>query len=130
MEIARIAAVGLIGAAMAIVLRKDNPTFSMFVGAATGIVIFLMTIPHIENALGLLTTIEQKAATSFIYAPILLKIVGICYIAEFGASALRDAGESGIASKVEFGGKMLILALAAPVVIKLLDEVFVLLKVY
>ena len=130
MEIARIAAVGIIGAAMAIVLKKDNPGFAMFTAAATGIVIILMTLPYIQDALGLLTSLEGKATTAFTYAPELMKILGICYIAEFGAETLRDAGEQSIAAKVEFGGKMLILAIAAPIVVTLLDKVFGLLNGY
>jgi stage III sporulation protein AD len=121
-EIARIAAVGIIGAALAVILRKDNPTFAMFVGVATGIAVFALTIPAIETALGILTDLENRASAAFAYAPQLLKIVGICYIAEFGAQALRDAGESNIASRVEFGGKMLILAIAAPIVAGLMDD--------
>ena len=46
----------------------------------------------------------------------MVKIIGIAYIAEFGSQMIRDAGQEGIASKVEFAGKVLILIMAIPII--------------
>ena len=52
-----------------------------------------------------------------------LKITGIAYIAEFGAEICRDAGEGAIAAKIEMAGKVIIIALAVPIITSLLDLV-------
>jgi len=51
----------------------------------------------------------------------ILKIIGIAYIAEFGAEVCKDAGEGAIASKIELAGKVIIIVLAAPIITSLLD---------
>jgi len=53
----------------------------------------------------------------------ILKIVGIAYIGDFGAQVCRDAGESAIASKVEFAAKVLVLIVALPIVVGLLETI-------
>ncbi len=46
----------------------------------------------------------------FAYFSIILKIIGIAYIVEFGgAQVSRDAGEEAIASKIELGGKVVMI---------------------
>jgi len=45
---------------------------------------------------------------------IVLKAVGIAYICEFAVQALKDCGESSIASKVELGGKLVMVAMTLP----------------
>nr|MDA8233783.1 stage III sporulation protein AD [Clostridia bacterium] len=43
------------------------------------------------------------------------------YIAEFGAQICRDAGEGAVASKIEFAAKVLVMILAIPIIIAILD---------
>ncbi|NLC37881.1 MAG: stage III sporulation protein AD, partial [Clostridia bacterium] len=45
------------------------------------------------------------------------------YIAEFGAQVCRDAGETAIASRVEFAAKVLIIVLAIPIVVAILETI-------
>ena len=40
---------------------------------------------------------------------------------EFGAEISRDAGEEAIATKVELGGKIIIMVLAMPILLALMD---------
>ena len=44
----------------------------------------------------------------------LVKIIGMAYLVQFGAEICRDAGESAIGSRVELGGRVLILSLTLP----------------
>ncbi len=58
----------------------------------------------------------------FAYFSIILKIIGIAYIVEFGgAQVSRDAGEEAIASKIELGGKVVMMVLAMPILLALMD---------
>ena len=70
--------------------------------------------------------LEEYAARADIrpmYFTAVLKITGIAYITEFGAEICRDAGEGAIAAKVEMAGKVIIVALAIPVISSLIDLV-------
>ena len=48
------------------------------------------------------------------YVGVLVKIIGMAYLVQFGAEICRDAGESAIGSRVELGGRVLILSLTLP----------------
>ena len=74
-----------------------------------------------------LKSIADKADVGSLHLATLLKIVGVAYIAEFGAQVCRDAQEGAIASKVELAGKVIIMALSIPIVLVILDSVLQLL---
>ncbi|MFP3339672.1 SpoIIIAC/SpoIIIAD family protein [Micrococcus sp. SIMBA_131] len=48
-------------------------------------------------------------------------------MAEFGAQIVRDAGQGAIASKIELAGKLLILAMAIPILTLIIETVLKLL---
>lgn len=62
-----------------------------------------------------------------LYLNTVLRIVAIAYIAQFGAQICRDAGESAIGGKIELAGKIMIMFLAVPMLLVILDSVLQLL---
>ena len=61
--------------------------------------------------------------------PVVVKVLGIDYITDFAAQVCRDAGENGIASKVEMAGKVLIFYVSLPVFTSLIKMLEMLLNV-
>lgn len=64
-----------------------------------------------------------NAGVNSIYVETILKIIGIAYIAEFASQISKDAGQGSIASKIELGGKILILAMAIPILTVLVETI-------
>jgi len=60
---------------------------------------------------------------NLVFLETILKIIGIAYIAEFGAQMTRDAGQGAIASKIELAGKVLILVMAVPIIQIIIETV-------
>lgn len=71
----------------------------------------------------LLQKLALKANVDFVYMTTVFKILGIAYLASFCSEICRDSGENNIASKVEFAGKILILVLAIPILMGVLDSI-------
>ncbi|NLA05696.1 MAG: stage III sporulation protein AD, partial [Firmicutes bacterium] len=63
------------------------------------------------------------AGINLVYLQTLLRVIGIAYLAEFGAQVCRDAGEGSIASRVELAAKVIILVMAVPVIIEIMESV-------
>jgi len=80
-----------------------------------------MIVTKLSSVLEVFKSVAQKIDIDLIYISTIFKIVGIAYVAEFGAQICRDAGEGAIASKVEFAGKVLIMVLATPILLALLN---------
>ena len=57
------------------------------------------------------------------YLSVMLKMIGITYIAEFSSGICRDAGYQTIAGQIEIFGKLTILALGMPVLLALLETI-------
>ncbi|MCL6610968.1 MAG: stage III sporulation protein AD [Peptococcaceae bacterium] len=122
MEIMQVVGLGLVAAVLAVVLRHNRPEMAMFLSIAVGIIIFAALIGKIGSVLDVLRELSSRANLSMIYLGTILKIVGIAYIADFGAQICRDAGEGAVASKIEFAAKILVLVLAVPIVLAVLNS--------
>ncbi len=123
MEMGRIIALGLIGVIFAVMLKKDNPQISLLVSVVAGILIFFSICTPLSGLIALLRDAADKAGVSSGYFEIVLKVIGIAYLAQFGAQLCADAGEGAVAAKVELAGKILIMAASAPVLTALLELV-------
>ena len=121
MEIFQIVAIGLIATILSVLIRDEKPEIGMYIGLVAGIIIFLFMVPRIQSVIEILGRFANKINIDSVYLSIVLKIVGIAYIAEFGAQICRDAGEGVMASKIEFAGKILIMVLAVPILVSLTD---------
>lgn len=124
MEIAQIVGFGLIAAVLAVVLRQQKPELALLLSIGAGIFLFFMVLGKIGAVVNVLRDLSVRANVNLIYLGTVLKIVGIAYIADFGAQLCRDAGENALASKIEFAAKILILVLAVPIVMAVLDTLF------
>jgi len=121
MDIFKIVGIGLIATVLAVVLKNQKPEISMQVSVVTGLIIFIMIVTKLSSVLEVFKSVAQKIDIDLIYISTIFKIVGIAYVAEFGAQICRDAGEGAIASKIEFAGKVLIMVLATPILLALLN---------
>ncbi|KKI93008.1 stage III sporulation protein AD [Bacillus sp. SA1-12] len=88
-----------------------------------GCVIFLFLIDQVYEIIRMVERIAINANVNLIYVETILKIIGIAYIAEFGAQITKDAGQGAIASKIELGGKILILTMAIPILTVIIETV-------
>lgn len=121
MEIFQIVGLALIAAVLSVLLRNHRPEISLQIGIVTGVIIFLLMLFKISAVIEVLQDLANKVNIDLIYITTVLKIIGIAYITTFGAEVCRDAGESSIASKIEFAGKILIMILAVPILMAVLE---------
>ena len=127
MEIIQVVGLGLLPTILILVIKEQKPLFAFLLAASTGIMIFLMLIGKIGIVIQQLESMAQAAGIQSIYLKTILKIIGIAYIAEFGAQVVRDAGQESIATKIELAGKVLIMVLAIPIIGIIIETVMKLL---
>ncbi|CAM3119739.1 stage III sporulation protein AD [Paenibacillus lupini] len=123
MEIIQIVGLGLIATILIIVVREQKPLFAFLLAAFTGLFIFIFLIGKIDSVIKVLEDLANRSGIPSIYLKTILKIIGIAYIAEFGAQIVRDAGQDSIASRIEFAGKVLILVMAVPIISVIVETV-------
>jgi stage III sporulation protein AD len=123
MNIMQITAIGLVTALLVIIVKQQRPDIAMIISLAAGSVIFILLLGNIKIVATSVENMAQKANLDSIYITTVLKVIGIAYIAEFGSQICKDAGEGAIASKIELGGKILIMILALPILTALMEAV-------
>ncbi len=123
MDILQIVCIGIIAVILSATIKAQRPEIALQVNIITGIIIFLVVAVKLSVVIEFIEDFSKKADIDFTYITILLKIVGIAYIAEFGAEVCKDAGESSIASKIELAGKVTIMILSVPIISSLLEMV-------
>lgn len=123
MDILQIVTLGIVASLLYIILKNVNQTFAFFVILITGIVIFLSIIQQINHIFQLIQTLGAKAQVDGMYLETILKIIGIAYIAELGASITKDAGLTSVAKKIELAGKIFILLLAIPIITAVIEAI-------
>ncbi len=121
MEIIQIVGIGIIATILSVVLKQQKPEFALQVSIVTGLLIFIFVISKLNYVIEVLNNLAKRVDMDLLYFSTILKVIGVAYIAEFGAQIARDAGEGAIASKIELAGKVLIMVLAVPVLTSLLD---------
>ena len=121
MGIAQIVGVGIVAAALAVTVRMERPEFGMLIGVCGSVLIFFLMLPQLTSVIQIFRDLANRIPTDAGYIGIILKIIGIAYIAEFGAQVCADAGEAAIASKIELAGKILVMLLSAPIVLGIMQ---------
>ncbi len=123
MEIVTIAAIGLIAAVLAIMLRQHRPDIALLVSVCAGVLIFFQLQGRFAATLEAFAQLADRASISSLHLNTIIKVVGVSYITEFASQACGDAGEKAIAAKIELGGRLVILGLAVPIVLAMLEAV-------
>lgn len=121
MEIIQIVAISIIAVILAVLIRQYRPEIALQISVATGLLIFLTVIFKLASVLDQLRNFTGRVNVDTVYISTIFRIVGIAYIAEFGAQVCKDAGENSIASKIELAGKIIILVLAVPILMALME---------
>ncbi len=121
MEIVKIVGLGLVAGVLAIILREQRPALATLLSLAAGALILFLVLDRVSGIVDVLEDLAVRANVDGLYLGIVLKVIGVAFLAEFGGQVLRDAGESSLASKVELGGKVIILVLAIPIIAAILQ---------
>lgn len=123
MDILKISAIGITAVFLSSAIKKESPHFSLLVGLAAGIIILFIIAEPIREVFFVLGKLSEESGVSSEYLSIVIKVIGIAYISEFAVQLSSDAGETSIAGKIELAGKVLIMAVSAPILMSLTDIV-------
>ena len=123
MDVIKIIGIGLISLIIIIIVRQYKPEFTVYISLVVGALILLFIMGKIEGIINLLTSLSNKTAINNEFLELLIKITGIAFLTEFAVSICKDTGESAIASKVDMGGKVIIVSMSIPIISSLLETV-------
>lgn len=114
MGVAAIVGLALAAAALCALLKRYHGEYALLVSVGTGLLIAAQLFSSLIPVLDEINRLMDQAGVAAEYGAILLKVAGLCFLAQFGADACRDAGESALASRVETAARLAMTAAALP----------------
>jgi stage III sporulation protein AD len=121
-EIWQIVGLALIVTVISVVLKQIRPEIALQLTILASTSIFILVMSKIRVIVDLLQDLADQANISSYYLLIILKIVGIAYLAEFGSQICRDAGEGALAGKIELAAKVGVIVLAIPIIVAITES--------
>ena len=123
MEIIKIVAFAFVALFIYLLFKDRRNDVAVLISLAAGAILFLLVISSLTDIIYFIKEISSKAKIDTVYIGVVLKILAISYLATFCSEICKDAGASSIASKVEFSAKILILTLAIPILMAVLQSI-------
>lgn len=119
----RIAIIGLIAVILGVQFKRSHSEYDTYLSLSACVVIVFLGVSRLEIIVDGINRIQNYITISPVYLSILLKIVGITYIAEFASNLCKDAGHAAISNQIELVGKLTILSVSMPILLALLDTI-------
>lgn len=105
------------------ILRREYEEYAVLLSALVGVVILLRLIGRLTELVQVFTYLAQKAQVQPDYLATIFKVMGVAYVAGFGAQICKDADESALGLRLELAGKIIILFMAVPVMVAIFEMV-------
>lgn len=121
MEIIKIIGIGLTSLILIIILKQYKPEFAIYVSLLAGALILALIFSKISGIIELINNLTNKISIHKEFVILLIKITGIAILTEFAVSICKDSGETAIASKVDMGGKVIMVSMTIPIMAGLLE---------
>lgn len=119
----KIVAVGLITCLATMIIKPVRSDFAIFIAITGGIIIIFLVIGYLTGIISTFKTIISSAGLDASLYKLLLKILGVAYLLEFTASICTDTGNGSLGDKILLGGKIVLMVMALPIIVSILDIV-------
>lgn len=120
-ELARIVGIAIVLSVLLTFLRERYPAIAVQLMIAFAVGVFLLLIPSLNRVVSVFADLGQRAQVHIAYVDTVLRVIGVSYLASFGAQVCKDAKEEALGSVIELAGKVIIALLALPVLTGILD---------
>lgn len=121
MDILQVCAIGLVAAILSLTVKQYKPEIALLISVGAAIIILFIVADYLFEAVTVLSGLSEKSGVDSSLLSSILKIIGVGYITEFSAGICEDSGNKSIGDKISFGGKIIILIVALPVLSAVID---------
>lgn len=113
--------IALISAVLFVVIKKYSPEYMIFAELGSVLLVFILLYPYIKDIIDFYYEYADYGGIDDSYLKLVLKSIGIALLTQFASDICRDSGQSALAGKIEFAGKLFIAVLALPVAKSLIE---------
>lgn len=123
MNILALTGAALAAAAISVILRRYNNEYGMYISIAVSVLIFAVILGALSPIFSLIEKLSEAAGTSSEYIAVLMKALAVCYITGLASDCCKDSGETAIAARIDFAGRIALLLISVPLFEAILEIV-------
>lgn len=120
MNVIKIIGVGFVTLLITIILKQYRKEFAFMAVLIGGAIILYLSMDTLVGIINFVKSLNDHYNSAFL--SVLLKITGISILTEYAVSVCKDSGESSIASKIDLGGKIIVISMSIPVISTALES--------
>lgn len=113
----------IVSTSVCLVIKKERPEIAMFIGILTGALILFSLVSKLNFIIESIQDLSKKANIPTMYITLIIKLIGIAYLMEFAIRLCNDCGETNISSKLEFGGKIMVMTMSFPILLSIMEMI-------
>jgi len=113
--------IAIIFAVIISLLKSVNSELTPLALVASGLILLTVAINYFGQTIDVLSEISKYTGIDNDIFLLIIKVTAIGYVAEFGASTVRDLGFSSLADKLILIGKLIIVSMAIPIIYSILN---------
>lgn len=106
---------------LALILKEQNAMFSFLVVFVAGLFILFLLLDSLHSIFSSVIQLSGRLNIEEPYIVLMMKLIGVAYIAEISAQLMKDAGFQALSYKIEVSGKILIITMAMPIITALIE---------
>ncbi|SCJ44116.1 stage III sporulation protein AD [uncultured Clostridium sp.] len=119
----QIGLLGIAGVLMAVQFKSGKSEYGIYISIGLSLLVFFSIVSKLKVILDVVRQIGETIHLNTAYVGMLMKMLGIAYVAEFSSGICKDAGYQTIASQIEIFSKLAILVMGMPVILALLEMI-------
>ena len=119
----KIVALIVVCAVLVVYVKNVNAELYPLVLLGSGIIVLYTGFTYLTGTLDFFKKIVSASAINEKFLSIIIKIVSVGYIVEFGAGVVEDMGLKSLADKLVFIGKAIIVGVSLPVFYAVIETV-------
>lgn len=123
MDILKISMFGISAVLLALILKGCRPEYSYYISIAVCICIFMFVGTKLELLVGYAEKMQAMIRLEDSFMSMILKMIGVTYVAEFASNICKDSGYQTIAGQIEMFAKLSILALGMPALLAFMETI-------
>ena len=120
-EILVISGIGIISAAVYVILKQYRPEFAFASSLCAGIIILMLSFSFFSEIFEHIKILVSVSGTDSKKYEILFRCFGICLITKIASETCKDCGQESVSSKIDFAGKTVILFYALPLFSEIIE---------
>lgn len=113
-QMMRFVGLGISCALLGVAIRQQRPEFALLLSLACGVMMLSSVCVLLQPVLQTLEQLLEQANIQKEHFQLLLKALGITYLAQFACDICTEAGEAAMASHIRLLSRVVILLLSMP----------------